>query len=98
VLPSLTDAYSLAVSEALTYKLPVIITENVGNKDDVRKFNIGKICKVKDSDALIEAIFSLQNEEYRQYLSENITNFIEDNKRSSYSSKVLNVYKQLLVN
>ena len=98
VLPSLTDAYSLAVSEALTHKLPVIITENVGNKDDVRKFNIGKICKVKDSDALIEAIFSLQNEEYRQYLSENITNFIEDNKRNSYSSKVLNVYKQLLVN
>ena len=97
-LPSLTDAYSLAVSEALVHKLPVIITENVGNKDDVRKFNIGKICKVKDSDALIEAIFSLQNEEHRQYLSENITNFIEDNKRSSYSSKVLNVYKQLLVN
>ena len=97
-LPSLTDAYSLAVSEALAHKLPVIITENVGNKNDVRKFNIGKICEVKNTDAIIEAIFSLQNEEYRQYLSANITNFIIDNKLNSYSSKVLKVYNQLLTN
>lgn len=97
-LPSLTDAYSLAVSEALAHKLPVIITENVGNKNDVRKFNIGKICEVKNTDAIIEAIFSLQNEEYRQHLSANITNFIKDNKLNSYSSKVLKVYNQLLTN
>ena len=97
-LPSLTDAYSLAVSEALAHKLPVIITENVGNKNDVRKFNIGKICEVKNTDAIIEAIFSLQNEEYRQHLSANIINFIKDNKLNSYSSKVLKVYNQLLTN
>ena len=97
-LPSLTDAYSLAVSEALAHKLPVIITENVGNKNDVRKFNIGKICEVKNTNAIIEAIFSLQNEEHRQYLSANITNFIIDNKLNSYSSKVLKVYNQLLTN
>ena len=97
-LPSLTDAYSLAVSEALAHKLPVIITENVGNKNDVRKFNIGKICEVKNTNAIIEAIFSLQNEEYRQHLSANITNFIKDNKLNSYSSKVLKVYNQLLTN
>ena len=48
VLPSLSDAYSLAVSEALINKVPVIITENVGNKEDVYKFQLGEVCKVKD--------------------------------------------------
>ena len=98
VLPSLTDAYSLAVSEGLSHKLPVIITENVGNTDDVRKYTIGKICEVKNSESIIEGILLLQNEEYRQYLSTNITNFIEDNILHSYSSKVLRVYNELLTN
>ena len=97
-LPSLSDAYSLAVSEALVCKLPVIITENVGSKYDVRKFDIGKVCQVKNTDSIIKAILSLQNEDYRQYLSKNIANFIEDNKQNSYASKVLKVYNQLLTN
>ena len=95
-LPSLTDAYSLAVSEALVCKLPAIITENVGSKDDIRRFDIGKICQIKNSDSIIEAILSLKNEDYRQYLSKNITNFITDNEQNSYASKVLKVYNQLL--
>ncbi|MEY4539527.1 MAG: hypothetical protein RLZZ306_1284 [Bacteroidota bacterium] len=97
-LPSLSDAYSLAVSEALIRKLPVLITENVGNKDDVRKFDIGKICTVKNSESLTEAILSLQDEDYRQHISKNITNFIEDNILNSYASKVLKVYNQILTN
>lgn len=95
-LTSLSDAYSLALSEALVCKLPVIITENVGSKDDVRKFNVGIICEVKNTESLTEAILSLQNEDYRQYLSKNITNFMNDNTLDSYASKVIKVYNQLL--
>lgn len=97
-LPSLSDAYSLAVSEALAHKLPVIITENVGNKEDVGKFTIGEVCKVKSVEALIQSILTLQNEEYRQYLRTNINNFIADNQENSYPSKVLKIYNQLLEN
>ena len=98
VLPSLSDAYSLAVSEALAHKLPVIITENVGNKEDVRKFTIGEVCKVKSVEALIQSILTLQKEEYRQCLRTNIDNFIADNRENSYSSKVLKIYNHLLEN
>jgi glycosyltransferase involved in cell wall biosynthesis len=98
VLPSLTDAYSLAVSEALSYKLPVIITENVGHKEDVRKFEVGEVCEVKSVDALLQAILTLQNEEYRQYLRTNIDKFIENSQQNSYSLKVLKIYNQLLSN
>ena len=97
-LPSLSDAYSLAVSEALARRLPVIITENVGNKDDVKKFNIGIICEVKNTKSITEAILSLQDEEYRQHLCKNITNFIEYNEQNTYDSKVIKVYNQLLKN
>jgi glycosyltransferase involved in cell wall biosynthesis len=96
VLPSLSDAYSLAVSEALTQKLPVIITENVGNKVEVNTFDIGKVIQIKDSSSLIEAILFLQNEEYRQTLIQNIDNFIIYNQQNSYSAKVLNIYNYLI--
>lgn len=96
VLPSLSDAYSLAVSEALAHKLPVIITENVGNKYDVRKFQTGEVCQIKSVDVLIKSILNLQNEEYRQYLRTNIDDFIADNQENSYPSKVLEIYNQLL--
>jgi glycosyltransferase involved in cell wall biosynthesis len=98
VLPSLTDAYSLAVSEALTYKLPVIITENVGYKDEIRKFEIGEVCKVKSVEAILQAILTLQNEEFRQHLITNIDKFARENQQNSYSSKVLAIYNQLLTN
>jgi glycosyltransferase involved in cell wall biosynthesis len=95
VLPSLTDAYSLAVSEALAHKLPVIITENVGNKEDIYEFKLGEVCKVKDLDSLISSILIFKDENYRQFLISNINNFVEFCQKNTYPSKVLSVYKAL---
>lgn len=95
VLPSLTDAYSLAVSEALAHKLPVIISENVGNKEDVYEFQLGEVCKVKDLDSLLSSILILKDENYRQFLISNINNFVEFCQKNTYSSKVLSIYKIL---
>jgi glycosyltransferase involved in cell wall biosynthesis len=95
VLPSLTDAYSLAVSEALSCKVPVIVTENVGNKDDIRKFIIGDVCEAQNVDALIHSILKLQDSAYRQFLRANIDNFIKENETKNYSSKVLKIYQDL---
>jgi glycosyltransferase involved in cell wall biosynthesis len=95
VLPSLTDAYSLAVSEALSCKIPVIVTECVGNKDDIRKFIIGDVCEAQNVDALVASILKFRDEEYRQFLRANIDNFIQENKVNNYSSKVLKIYQHL---
>lgn len=95
VLPSLTDAYSLAVSEALSCRVPVIVTEDVGNKDDIRKFIVGDVCEAQNVDALIESILKFRNEEYRQFLRANIDNFMEENRVNPYSSKVLKIYQHL---
>jgi glycosyltransferase involved in cell wall biosynthesis len=95
VLPSLTDAYSLAVSEALSCKVPVIVTENVGNKDDIRKFIIGEVCEAHNVDALIHSILKFRDSAYCQFLRANIDNFIQENQTNNYSSKVLKIYQHL---
>jgi glycosyltransferase involved in cell wall biosynthesis len=98
IMPSLTDAYSLAVSEALSSNIPVIVTENVGNKDDVKKYKVGEVCKAKSVESLLESILSMCYEEYRQLLKANIEHFIEDDKKNDYPSKVLNIYQTLVLN
>ena len=98
VMPSLTDAYSLAVSEALSSKIPVIVTENVGNKEDIKKFQVGEICKVKSVESLLQTILKFQNEEYRQFLKSNIENFIDEDKKYDYASRVFSIYQNLISN
>lgn len=98
VMPSLTDAYSLAVSEALSSKIPVIVTENVGNKNDILTFQVGEICKVKSVESLIQTILNFQNEEYRQFLKSNIENFIDEDKKYDYASRVFSIYQNLISN
>ena len=98
VMPSLSDAYSLAVSEALSSKIPVIVTENVGNKNDILKFQIGEICKVKSIESLMQTILNFQNEEYRQFLKSNIENFVDEDKNYNYASRVFSIYQNLTLN
>lgn len=96
VMPSLTDAYSLAVSEALSSNIPVIITENVGNKDDIIKHNLGIVCKIRDSDSLRVAIEKFRDIEYRHFLKENILLFKQTQKYDNYVNRVLEVYRKIL--
>jgi len=98
VMPSLTDAYSLAVSEALASKIPVIVTENVGNKNDILTFQVGEICKVKSVESLLQTILKFKNEEYRQFLKTNIQDFIDENKKYGYASRVFSIYQKLIPN
>ncbi|PWK28977.1 glycosyltransferase involved in cell wall biosynthesis [Arcicella aurantiaca] len=96
VMPSLSDAYSLAVSEALTSNIPVIVTENVGNKDDIRKYKVGEVCKAQCVESLLKSIISMCYEEYRQLLKSNIDNFIKEEETNNHASKVLNIYQTLI--
>ncbi|MEA5459581.1 glycosyltransferase [Arcicella sp. LKC2W] len=98
IMPSLSDAYSLAVSEALSSNIPVIVTENVGNKDDVLKYKVGEVCKAKCTESLLKSIISMCYEEYRQLLKSNIKHFLQENERYGYAQQVLNIYQTLVSN
>jgi glycosyltransferase involved in cell wall biosynthesis len=96
VLPSLSDAYSISVIEGLQQALPVIITDQTGNKDDVKKFNTGEIVIAANIDSLLIAIEKIVNIEYREFLSDNIQNFIKSDTEDPYPEKVLRIYRQLI--
>lgn len=96
VLPSLTDAYSISVIEGLQQALPVIVSDQTGNKDDVKKFNTGEVVTTANSDSLIKAIEKMTNAEYREHLSGNIQNFIKSDLENPYPEKVLRIYHQLI--
>jgi glycosyltransferase involved in cell wall biosynthesis len=94
--PSLSDAYSIAVIEALQCALPVIVTDYTGNKDSVAKYEVGEVIKAGDSESIIVAIEKMLSQEYRIFLSQNIQKFIADDLMYPYPLKVLDIYKELL--
>ncbi|WP_183030072.1 glycosyltransferase family 4 protein [Altericroceibacterium spongiae] len=59
VLPSLSDAFGLVVTEAMGQGLPVIVTHNVGAGELIRDGQEGFILPVRDSDAIAQALHIL---------------------------------------
>lgn len=62
VLPSLEDAYPLAVLEAMACRLPVVITDNVGTASLVEGLSAGIVVPTADSEAIASALTQLQND------------------------------------
>lgn len=60
VLPSYTEAMSVAVLEAMLFGLPVIATKNVGNASDILKVNAGIVVE-KDVHQIADAILKILN-------------------------------------
>jgi len=95
VLPSLGDAYSLAVQEALECGIPVIVTENTGNKADVEKYNLGDVVKVKDVEDLQLRITKYMDLDYLNTKIESIQLFMKKNPIEFYPNQVIKVYNNL---
>jgi glycosyltransferase involved in cell wall biosynthesis len=96
IQPSLSDAYSIAVIEALQYALPVIVTDNTGIKDSIRKYETGEVVNIANSEAIATGIERMFKKEYRVTLSQNIEKFIKADLEYPYPLKVLDIYKHIL--
>lgn len=94
-LPSLSDNYSLAVNEALSRGLPVLVTENCGNKDDIKKFNLGYSATTADLNSLAEKMEKLVSGFDYSAFHYGLINFFAEDNRIKYSKAVLDVYKSL---
>lgn len=95
-LPSLSDNYSLAVVEALSRGLPVVVTENCGNADDVRKFNLGAVSKVCDVESLVHAISNLTTDFDTDLFNLGLEKFFSKDNVQAYPKAVMDVYKTIL--
>lgn len=64
-LPSYSEGFSIAVLEALSYKLPVVASSETGLSPEIKEFDAGIICElnVKSlADALIKTLKSSNNQ------------------------------------
>ncbi|MDH4568436.1 glycosyltransferase family 4 protein [Pseudomonas sp. BN414] len=95
-LPSLSDNYSLAVSEALSNGLPVIVTENCGNKDDVQLYNLGEVVKAGDSQALADGITKLAECFDHEKFRDGLVNFFSPTNKEEYVRSVSRTYSKLM--
>jgi len=97
-LPSLSDNYSLAVVEALSKGIPVLITENCGNSKDVEDYRLGRVVKIKDSEGLSRAIENFKADfDYTAFKAGLDMFFSEDNKLA-YPRSVYQVYEKIMKN
>lgn len=56
IQPSVTEGFGITVLEAMSYEVPVIVTEGVGAKDVVSDGEDGFIVPIRDPDAIAEKI------------------------------------------
>jgi glycosyltransferase involved in cell wall biosynthesis len=96
IQPSLSDAYSISVVEALEHALPVIVTENTGIKDSIVKYETGEVVTTANSEAIVSSIEKMLKKEYRVMLAQNIQKFIRADLEYPYPLKVLDIYKNIL--
>lgn len=95
--PSRFDAYSLAVGEEIGAGLPVIVSENTGNLEDIRKNNWGVGFALDDISTLDKAVKGMTNIENYNSFKISIDNYIKSN-HNSYGEEMVDCYKQILSN
>lgn len=94
-LPSLADNYSLAVVEALSRAMPVIVTDHCGNADDIQKFNLGYVAKAGCSLSLQQAIYKMCTEFDLHRFAIGLDEFFSSKNIQAYPSSVLQVYREI---
>lgn len=88
------DAYSLAVGEIIGCGLPVIVSENTGNKDDVKNEGFGEVTTL-DLEGIDRAVRRITTPHiYNQY-SDNIEHYI-NNRHRPYGERIVSFYESIL--
>lgn len=87
------DAYSLSVGEIVGTGIPVIVSKNTGIKDDVEKYNWGKVCglSIDEFDSAVKGMSDLKN--YSRFQM-SIDKYISAGP-ISYEEKVVRLYSEL---
>ena len=88
---SLSDGTSASLLEAMTCKLPCIVSDIPGNKEWIKNMENGLVFPTKDSRALAKKIITLiKNEDLSTRLAENAFKTVRERANWRENSKVLN--------
>jgi len=91
VSSSLSDGTSASLLEAMTCKLPCIVSDISGNKEWIKNMINGLVFPIKDSRALAKKIIMLvENEDLSRRLAENAFKTVHEKANWKKNSKFLN--------
>ncbi len=94
ILPSYSDAFSMAVIEGLSKLKPVIISDNCGNSDVVNEWSLGKVFQTGSLSSLELSVHELIAE-YDTF-RENIIEYVKYEERNPYHVRVQKVYEDIV--
>ncbi|WP_320153712.1 glycosyltransferase family 4 protein [uncultured Tolumonas sp.] len=97
IMPSLSDAYCIAVIEALSVGVPVIVSSRTGCKDIVVKNDLGFVFDVDDVEQLESTVLAYQElplVEINHY-KERIRSYFKSESDNSYLDRLISIYNKL---
>lgn len=97
VLPSCTENFGIAVIEAMEAGIPVLISENVGISEEIKKRKAGLIFKL-DSNEITDCIKSIiSNRKLRRTLIKNAKAMVKKNYNwTKIIRKQIKIYREIL--
>ncbi|MCE7039494.1 glycosyltransferase [Dyadobacter sp. CY312] len=79
VLPSYSEGFSIAVLEAMTSRVPALVSDRVGFGDYIKKYNAAYLTPL-NADGVAEGLLKiLQDSDYAQTIANNAYNMVTEN-------------------
>ena len=99
VLPSYTENFGLTIFEAMSQKIPVVVSNQVDLAPVIKKNNLARICNC-NVDSLTEKITQvLKNKKNNQIIKKKAYKFVKENySSSSVIKQIVKQYKSVLNN
>ena len=99
VLPSYTENFGLTIFEAMSQKIPVVVSKQVDLAPVIKKNNLARVCDC-NVDSLVEKIIQvLMNKKNNLIFKKKAYKFVKDNYTSSSVVKqIIKQYKLVLNN
>lgn len=96
VMPSLSDAYSLAVMEGLMHGLPAIVTEHTGCFGEIADYGAGAVVPIRDAEALRRELLAFRAQARREAALEGIRRFDIAEAEHGFLGAMSDIYARLL--
>ena len=99
ILPSYTENFGLTIFEAMSQKIPVVVSNQVDLAPVIKKNNLARVCNC-NVDSLTEKITQvLKNKKNNQIIKKKAYNFVKNNYSSTKVVKqIIEKYKLILNN
>ena len=89
LLPSIEDGFATTILQVASAGCPVIVTENTGSSDFVKKSNCGFVIPIRSVDEILKKLIFLQeNRNELDELSLNGQKYSKNNNWATYCSKL----------